>query len=101
MASNSTDPADLAPPAEAGRFYGLANIGTAGAAAAAGLGLVVDQGNGVAPGLGYTALFVAAAGAFVASAVTLRGVAVVDRPSAARAGMLVSGGPTGEVGDVG
>ena len=85
MAINSTDPADLAPPAEAGRFYGLANNGTAGAAAAAGLlGPVVDQGNGVAPGLGYTALFVAAA----------------DRPPTSRAGVLVSGGPIGEVGDV-
>jgi MFS family permease len=94
--------ADLAPPAEAGRFYGLANIGTAGAAAAAGLlGLVVDQGNGVAPGLGYTALFVAAAGAFVASAVALRGVAAADRPPASRAGVLASGGPTAEAGDVG
>ena len=64
--------ADLAPSAEAGRFYGLANIGTAGAAAAAGLlGPLVDQGNSLAAGLGYTALFAAAAGAFVASAVAL------------------------------
>jgi hypothetical protein len=86
MAIISTDPADFAPAAQAGRFYGLAGIGTAGAATAASLlGLVVDQGNEVAPGLGYRVLFVAAA----------------DRPSASRAGMLVSGRPTGEVGDVG
>ena len=85
MAINSTDPADLAPPAEAGRFYGLANNGTAGPVAAGLFGLVVVQGNGVAPGLGYTALFAAGA----------------DRPPASRAGVLVSGGPTGEVGDVG
>lgn len=38
--------ADLAPPAEAARFMGLANIGTAGAAAAAGLlGPLVDAAN--------------------------------------------------------
>jgi hypothetical protein len=86
MAIISTDPADFAPAAQAGRVYGLANNGTAGAAAATGLlGLVVvDQGNGVAPGLGYRVLFVAAA----------------DRPSASHAGMLASGGPTAEVGDV-
>ena len=84
MAINSTDPAHLAPPAEAGHFYGLANIGTAGAVAAAGLlGRVVDQGNGVVPRLDYTALFAAA-----------------DRAPASRAGMLAAGGPTGEVGDV-
>ena len=84
MAINSTDPADFAPAAQAGRFYELAGIGTTGATAAGLLGLVVDQGNGVAPGLGYTVLFVAAA----------------DRPSASRTGMLASSGPTGEVGDV-
>ena len=85
MAINSTDPAHLASPAEAGRFYGLATNGAAGAAVATGLlRLVVRQGNGVAPGLGYTALFVAAA----------------DWPPASRAGVLVSGGPIGEVGDV-
>ena len=84
MALTSTDPADFALPVEAGRFYGLANNGTAGPVAAGLFGLVVVQGNGVAPGLGYTALFVAAA----------------DRPSASRAGVLVSGGPTAEVGNV-
>ena len=85
MALTSTDPADFAPAAQAGRVYGLANNGTAGAATAAGLlGLVVDQGNEVAPGLGYAALFVAAA----------------DWPPASRAGMRASGGPTAEVGDV-
>jgi hypothetical protein len=47
------------------------------------------------------ALFVAAAGAFVGSAVALRGVTAADRPPASRAGVLASGGPTGEAGDVG
>lgn len=65
--------ADLAPPEEAGRFYGLANVGTAGAAAAAGLlGPLVDWGNGLGAGSGYTFLFAAAALAFAASAATLR-----------------------------
>jgi hypothetical protein len=86
VAINSTDPVHLASPAEAGRFYGLATNGAAGAAVATGLlRLVVRQGNGVAPGLGHTAVFVAA----------------TDRPPASRAGVLASGGPTEEVGDVG
>jgi hypothetical protein len=85
MAINSADRTDLAPPVEAGHCYGLASIGTAGAATAGLLGPVVNQNNGVSPNLGYTDLFVAA----------------IDRPPASRAGVLVSGGPTGEVGDVG
>lgn len=64
--------ADLAPPAEAARFMGLANIGTTGATAAAGLlGLMVDAANRLAPGLGYPALFVAAALASIAAALVL------------------------------
>src|SRR2546421_12535520 len=56
MAINSTHPADLAPPAEPGRFYGPANNGTAGAAAPARLlGPVAGQGTGVTPGWGSTA----------------------------------------------
>jgi MFS family permease len=67
--------ADLAPPAEAARFLGLANIGTAGAAAAAGLlGPVVDWANASSPGDGYTTLFVAAIVAFLASGLALRGL---------------------------
>ena len=65
--------ADLAPPAEAGRFLGLANVGTAGAAAAAGLvGPLIDRANAVAPGGGYLALFVAAALAALCSVAPLR-----------------------------
>jgi MFS family permease len=64
---------DLAPPHEAARFMGLANFGTAGGAAAAGLlGPVVDWGNQFAPGRGYTFLFAAAAAAFLASLLVLR-----------------------------
>jgi MFS family permease len=72
--------ADLVPPDEAGRFFGLANVSTAGAAAAAGLfGPLMDH----APGSGYEALFAGAALAFVASAVVARGMvaaAVAHRP---------------------
>ncbi len=54
--------ADLAPSDEGGRFYGLANIGTAGASAAAGLfGPLVDFGNAYSAGTGYVVLFVLAA----------------------------------------
>jgi MFS family permease len=54
--------ADLAPPAEAARFMGLANFGTAGAVAAVGLfGPLVDGLNRATPGTGYSALFVTAA----------------------------------------
>ena len=65
--------ADLVPSSEGGRFLGLANVGTAGAAAAAGLfGPLVDWANGTAPGAGYSIIFVLAALAFVASLISLR-----------------------------
>ncbi len=74
-AANWALTADLVPPTEAARFMGLANFGTAGAAAAAGLfGPLVDWANGRNPGAGYTALFVLAAVAFIASAVPLHAV---------------------------
>lgn len=74
-AANWALTADLAPAAEAARFMALANFGTAGAAAAAGLfGPFVDWGNGRDPGAGYAALFVTAAVAFLASIVPLRAV---------------------------
>lgn len=64
--------ADLVPAHESARFFGLANIGTAGAAAVAGLsGPLVDWANGAQPGLGYTTLFLFAAGMFAASGVAL------------------------------
>ncbi|HEX8600739.1 MAG TPA: MFS transporter [Chloroflexia bacterium] len=60
--------ADLVPVAEAARFFGLANFGTAGAAAAAGLvGPLIDWANTAQPGLGYTALFLFAAASFAVS----------------------------------
>ena len=74
--------ADLAPPTQAGRFMGVLNVGTAGAAAAAGLlGPLVDTA-------GFTALFAAAALAFAASGLADRGATPreeihVGRPEAA------------------
>jgi MFS family permease len=64
---------ELTPPGEAARFMGLANFGTAGGAAAAGLlGPLVDWGNAIEPGRGFTLLFLAAAGAFAAAILVLR-----------------------------
>jgi MFS family permease len=69
--------ADVTPEGEGARFFGLANIGTAGAAAAAGLlGPVVDWGNASSPETGYTALFMVAGLACAASALALRGIAM-------------------------
>jgi MFS family permease len=49
--------ADLAPEGQGGRFLALANVGTAGAAALAGIfGPLVDLGNAATPGLGYALL---------------------------------------------
>jgi MFS family permease len=88
-AANWALTADLVPPAEAARFMGLANFGTAGAAAAAGLfGPLVDWANGRDPGAGYTALFALAAVAFIASAVPLRAVVATAPTPVALAGSL-------------
>jgi MFS family permease len=63
---------DTVPAGEAARHMGLANLGTAGAAAAAGLlGPVADLGNRAATGWGYTMLLLAAAGLMLASAATV------------------------------
>ena len=59
---------DLAPGTEAGRYLGLANVGTAGAAAVAGLfGLLIDAADSLAPGTGFLALFAASAVAMAVS----------------------------------
>jgi len=64
---------DLVPKQEASRFFGLANFSTAGSAAAAGLfGLLIDGANRVAPGAGFSILFLAAALAFVLSLFPLK-----------------------------
>jgi MFS family permease len=74
-AANWAYTADLVPSQEAARFMGIANIGTGGAAAAAGLlGPLMDVAEGMATGAGYPLLFVACSLAFVASAFALVGV---------------------------
>jgi MFS family permease len=61
-AANWASTADVVPGAEAGRFLGLANFGTMGAAAVAGLlGPLVDIGNRQEPGAGYPVALTAAA----------------------------------------
>jgi MFS family permease len=67
--------ADLSPSSESARFFGLANFGTAGAAATGGLfGILIDGANRVAPGAGYPALFLAATLASLSSALVLLAV---------------------------
>jgi MFS-type transporter involved in bile tolerance (Atg22 family) len=64
--------ADLAPSEQGGRYFGLLNIGTAGASAMAGLfGPLVDFGNQINHSFGYTLLFMLAAFVSVSSAVVL------------------------------
>jgi MFS family permease len=75
VSANWAMTADIVPKEEAGRFFRLANIGTAGAAAAAGLfGPLVDVFNLASPGTGYMALFMAAALSFLVSAFSLQAV---------------------------
>ncbi len=76
--------ADAAPADQAGRYLGLANAGTVGGSACAGLfGPLVDFGNGAAPGSGYLALFAVATLVFLASAVPLLRLPVLGRAPAA------------------
>lgn len=67
--SNWAMATDLARPGEAGRMMGIANVGTAGAAAVAGLfGLFIDVTRPTVPGLGYGGMFVLATALFLLSA---------------------------------
>jgi MFS family permease len=69
--------ADLVPSSESARFFGLANFGTAGAAAMAGLlGPLVDGANRFMPGSGYPSLFFVSAIVFVASGFVLERAAL-------------------------
>jgi MFS family permease len=64
---------DLVPHGEAARFMGIANFGTAGAAAAAGLaGPFADALRVGAPALGYDGVLVAAVGAITLSVLAIR-----------------------------
>jgi MFS family permease len=74
-AANWAFTADVIPVEEAARFFGLANFGTAGAAALAGIfGPLVDLANVWKAGSGYTSLFVISSLAFFASVAALRGL---------------------------
>lgn len=58
---------DLVPQEEAGRYLGISNLATAGAGVVAGFvgGPLIDIFNALRPGLGYTALYLAAVLTFI------------------------------------
>lgn len=68
--------ADLAPPDEAGRYLGLSNLATAGASALSRLlaGPLVDGGNALRSGLGYSVLFTVLAAGMLLGVALLAGV---------------------------
>jgi MFS family permease len=75
-AANWAMTADVVPDDGAARFMGIANLGTMGAAAVAGLlGPVVDALNRGRPGAGYTILFAVSAGACATAFFAARRVA--------------------------
>jgi len=74
---------DLAPADEAGRYLGLSNLATAGAALLAGLGgPLLDVLNAQAPGRGYVALYVLACVCYLVGTVVLVQVREVRRAAA-------------------
>jgi MFS family permease len=76
MSVNWAWAADLAPPAEAGRYLGVSNVATAGASALSRLmaGPIIDGGNALRAGIGYDLLFLLLAIAMTAGALLLAGV---------------------------
>jgi MFS family permease len=76
MSVNWAWAADLAPPAEAGRYLGVSNVATAGASALSRLvaGPIIDGGNALRAGIGYDLLFLVLAIAMTAGALLLAGV---------------------------
>lgn len=76
MSANWAWAADLAPPAEAGRYLGLSNVATAGASALSRLiaGPIIDGGNALRAGVGYDLLFLMLALAMFGGALLLAGV---------------------------
>jgi MFS family permease len=74
--------ADIVPKGQAARFMALANWGTAGAVACAGLfGLLIDGGNQIAPGGGYIACLAASALTLLSSVLPLRRVKPLPEPT--------------------
>lgn len=81
-AANWAMTADLVPATEAARFLGLANIGTGGAAAVAGLlGPPIDIVRAALPGLGYGVVIGAAVVAFVAATLVARTLLPIGQPA--------------------
>lgn len=65
--------ADMVPGEQSARYFGLANLSTAGATASVGLlGPAIDSLERFSPGNGYTLLFVVSAIAFLASILPIR-----------------------------
>jgi MFS family permease len=90
--------ADVVPKDEAARYFGIANFGTAGSAAAAGLfGLLVDSVNSLTPGSGYSSLFIAATLAFGLSALSLRGLKKSALPQMDSGDPVTSARPMGRI----
>jgi MFS family permease len=88
-AANWAATSDEAAGDDAARRMALANFGTGGAAAAAGIfGPLIDMANGLTPGMGFTALFLAAALSISASFLLVRGLdeAHPDSPVRSRPG---------------
>jgi len=82
--ANWASTADVVPGAEAGRFFGLANVGTMGSAAVAGLlGPLVDFGNRQQPGAGYGLALTASAVAALAALLVVRRIAAARGTAAA------------------
>jgi len=81
-AANWAALADAGAGPRSGRLLGIANFGTAGAAAAAGLfGPLIDAADALAPGAGYGVAFAVAAGvAVVGGVVGWRAPRPLDRP---------------------
>ena len=81
-AANWAMTADLVPASEAARFFGLANIGTGGAAAAAGLlGPPIDIVRAALPGLGYGVVIGAAVVAFVVATFVAKTLLPIGQPA--------------------
>lgn len=84
LAANWALLGDLIPHGMGARFYGVANIATAGASALAGVfGFVLDTARGLAPGAAYALTFGLAALVALTSFIPLRRIALADKREAA------------------
>lgn len=96
---------DVVPAARAGRLLGLANVGTAGAAAVAGLfGPVADVARAAFPGSGYASVFIGAVVPIALSIIVARPLSRLEsprphsaRPPSVREPTLASAQPAGRL----